>query len=83
MVIDAWRKIKMGKVEIDREEQVQGPWNSSGGPVVRNPPFNASGHGFDPGRGTKISHAIGQPSLCAAMKILHAATKTQHSQINT
>ena len=37
----------MGKVEIDREEQVQRPWNSPGGPVVRNLPFNASGHGFD------------------------------------
>ena len=30
MVIDEWRKIKMGKVEIDREEQVQRAWWSSG-----------------------------------------------------
>ena len=70
MVRDARRKIKMSKVETDREEQVQRPWDSTGGPVVKILSFNASGHRFDPGQGTKISHAIGQPSLHASVKDL-------------
>ena len=38
----------------------------SGGPVVKNPPSNAGDVGSIPGRGTKIPHAAGQLSLCAA-----------------
>ena len=34
-----------------------------GGPVVKNPPFNAGNLGWIPGLGTKIPHALGQLSL--------------------
>ena len=34
-----------------------------GGPVVKNPPYNAGNSGSIPGRGTKIPHATGQLSL--------------------
>ena len=37
-----------------------------GGPVVKNPPSNAGDRGSIPGWGTKIPHALGQLSLCAA-----------------
>ena len=66
-MIDAWRKIKMGNVDIDTEEQVQRAWNSPGGPVVKNPPFMQ----VDTGSilvGELRSHM--QPSLCAAMNDL-------------
>ena len=33
-----------------------------GGPVVKNPPYNAGDAGLIPGRGTKIPHAMGQLS---------------------
>ena len=33
-----------------------------GGPVVKNPTFNAGDSGSIPGQGTKISHAAGQQS---------------------
>ena len=36
------------------------------GPVVKNPPSNAGDTGSIPGRGTKIPHATGQLSPCAA-----------------
>ena len=36
-----------------------------GGPLVKNPPANARGHGFDPWSG-RIPHTMGQPSPCAA-----------------
>ena len=38
------------------------PWR----PVVKNPPSNAEDVGLIPGWGTKIPHAAGQLSLCAA-----------------
>ena len=41
-------------------------WDFPGGPVVENPPSNAGDVGSLPGRGTKIPHATGQLSLCAA-----------------
>ena len=41
-----------------------------GGPVVKNLPCNAGDTGWIPGRGTKIPHASGQLSLCAAMEDL-------------
>ena len=31
----------------------------SGGPVVKNPPFNAGDTGSIPGWGTKVPHAVG------------------------
>ena len=31
-----------------------------GGPSVKNPPSNAGDAGSNPGRGTKIPHALGQ-----------------------
>ena len=33
-----------------------------GGPVVKNPPYNAGDVGLIPGQGTKIPHATGQLS---------------------
>ena len=35
-----------------------------GGPVVKNPPYNAGNVGLTPGQGTKIPHAAGQLSPC-------------------
>ena len=37
-----------------------------GGPVVKNPPHNGGDAGSIPGQGTKIPHAVGQLSPCAA-----------------
>ena len=34
--------------------------DSPGGPVVKNPPFNAVDTGSSPGQGTKNPHALGQ-----------------------
>ena len=39
-----------------------------GGPVVKNPPSNAGDAGSIPGWGTKIPHATGQLSPCAATR---------------
>ena len=36
-----------------------------GGPVVKNPPYNAGDKGSIPGQGSKIPHAAGQISPCA------------------
>ena len=54
--------------------------------VLKNPPANAGGHGFDPWSG-KIPHAYGRLSLCTAAAETIAtrespstATKTQESQ---
>ena len=38
------------------------PRDFPGGPVVKNPPFNAGDVGSIPGQGTKIPHAAGQLS---------------------
>ena len=46
----------------------------SGGPVIKNPPYNAGEAGSIPGRGTKIPHAAGQLSL--------RATTTEHTCLN-
>ena len=40
------------------------------GLVIENLPCDAGDQGSIPGRGTKIPHASGQLSLCAAMKDL-------------
>ena len=45
--------------------------NFLGGPVVKNPPFNARNMGLISGRKNKILHALGQ---------LSTKMKTQHSQ---
>ena len=34
-------------------------WDFPGGPVVKNPPYNAGDTGSIPGQGTKILHASG------------------------
>ena len=54
-----------------------------GGPVVKNPPYNAGDTGSIPGQRTKIPHAAGQLSPCATTrahtpqrKIPRATTKT-------
>ena len=39
-------------------------WDHPGGPVVKNTPANAGDRGFD-SWSRKISHAVGQLSLCA------------------
>ena len=41
-------------------------WDFRGGLMVKNLPCNAWDMGLIPGRGTKIPHAKGQVSLCAA-----------------
>ena len=41
------------------------PRDFPGGPVVKNPPYNAGNAGSIPGQGTKIPHAAGQLSLHA------------------
>jgi len=55
--------------------------NFPGGPVVKNPSCSAGDVGLIGGRGTEIPHPRKQLSLRAAKttKILHNATKTQHS----
>ena len=66
---------KHNKVKCNRD--------SPGGPVVKNPSCNAEDTSSIPGWGAKIPHATGQLSPCATTterKILHATTKTQHSQ---
>ena len=41
-------------------------WNFPRGPVVKNPPSNAGDEGSIPGWGTRVPHAVGQPSPRAA-----------------
>ena len=66
-----------------------------GGPVVKNPPCNSGDAGSTPGWGTKIPHAMEQlippqpERPCVPRKDHtwgnkdpHAATKTQHRQID-
>ena len=59
-----------------------------GGPEVKNLPCNAGDAGSIPNQGTKIPLGIGREFLhCnershVMQNILHAKTKTQHSQIN-
>ena len=55
---------------------VSGPYRDFPGPVVKNLPSNAGDMGLIPGLGTKISHAVGQPSPWVAMKISKATAKT-------
>ena len=72
-------------------------WDFPGSPVVMNLPFSAGDVGPFPGQGNEISHAVQQRSprtttrdslrwnersFMRQWKILHAATKTQCSQIN-
>ena len=40
-------------------------WDFPGGPVAKNPPYNAGDASSIPGQGTKIPHATGQLSLRA------------------
>ena len=37
-------------------------WDFPGGPLVKNPPYNAGDVGLIPGQGTEILHAVGQLS---------------------
>ena len=48
----------MGKSHKDVEKWPW--WDFPGGPVVKNPPYNAGDAGAIPGQGTKIPHALGQ-----------------------
>ena len=54
----------------------------TGGLVAKNPPSNAVDAGMIPDRGIKIPQGARQLSPRVAMKIPHAATKTQCIQIN-
>ena len=49
--------------QIIREMQIKTTVRDfPGGPVVKNPPYNAGDVGLIPGQGTKIPHAAGQLS---------------------
>ena len=54
--------------------KIPGPWDFSGGPVVKNLPSNAVPIGSLSGRGTKIPHAMGQLNPDAATKTCIAQT---------
>ena len=64
--------------------------DSPRGPVAKDLTYNIGDMGSIPGQGTKIPHAIGQPSLhattrenpCTKAKTPRATTNTQHNQIN-
>ena len=56
-----WRFLKKLKIELPYD-----PRDFPGGPVVKNLPSNAGDAGSIPGQGTKIPHAAGQQSPCAA-----------------
>ena len=53
-------------IQIGKEEVKLSLWDFPGGPVVKNPPYNAGDMCSTPGQGTKIPHAMGQLSLHAA-----------------
>ena len=55
--------------------------NFLGGPVVKNPSCGAGDVGLISGQGTEIPHPRKQlsPRAAKTTKILHNATKTQHS----
>ena len=55
----------MGSVKAGRS------WDFPGGPLVKNPPYNAGDAGWIPGQGTKIPHALGQLSPRAANYSAH------------
>ena len=50
-----------------------------GGPVVKNPPYNAGDMGSIPGQGTKIPHATGQLSPCATTTELARLNQSPHA----
>ena len=80
--------------KIFHKTQLIGYWDSPGGPVIKNLSCSAGDMGSIPGQGIRILHALGklgpraattepEPQLespCA--EILHAAAKTQHSEID-
>ena len=51
------RATKKKKVPLEKKKR-----DFPGGPVVKNPPYNAGDTGSIPGQGTKIPHATGQLS---------------------
>ena len=51
----------LGNVKQKKKKKKK-PGNISGGPVVKNPPCNAGDVGSVPGQGTKIPHAVKEPS---------------------
>ena len=53
-----------------------------GGPVGKNPPWNAGDVGFIPGQETSIPHVMEPQLESLPRKILRAATKTRSSQVN-
>ena len=59
---------KRGPISSDLKTQHFGDF--PGGPVVKNPPYNAGDVGLIPGQGTKIPHATGQLSLRATTREL-------------
>ena len=52
--------------ETARRSSKSKSWDFLHGPVVKNQPSNAGDTGSIPGWGTKIPHATGQLSPCAA-----------------
>ena len=64
----------MNKVLEVCRTKIKRPGDFPGGPVVKNPPYNAGDAGLIPGQGTKISHAAGQ--LCTP-QLLSSRTSTR------
>ena len=56
--------------------QIRYDWDFPGGPLVKNPSWNAEGMGLVFGWGTKIPHAVKQLSLCTA------TTEHKHSGVH-
>ena len=54
-----------------------------GGPVVKNPPYNAEDTDSIPGQGTKIPHAVGQLSPRATTTGLCASTRAHAPQLQS
>ena len=54
----------LGSPESKMKSNIKGWGSSLGASVVKNLPCNAGDTGWNPGRGTKIPHAVEQPSPC-------------------
>ena len=57
---------------VSGTKEIQKTEDFSGGPVVKNPPFNAGDLGSIPGQGTKIPNAVRQLSPHVTTREAHA-----------
>ena len=60
-------KIHSSKTSLALKEKICS-WDFPGGPVIKNPLFNAGEKGLIPGQGTKFPEASGKLILCTTMK---------------